>query len=75
MNKPTQPTMKEVISSLCSYDTRNPDFIDTGELFGDDWIEETRKPYEKDCGCDNCFYGRSRLAVEILRLRKFKKGG
>ena len=48
---------KEVYSNLCIYDKRNPFFIDVD-------ITDRSKP----CYCDNCFYGRTDLAIEILRL-------
>lgn len=48
--------LKDVMSDLCSYDERNPDWFDgKGE-----------KP--DDCYCDNCFYGRTTLAEYILKL-------
>ncbi len=45
-------------SNLCSSDPRNP-LYDEGD---------GRSP--KSCFCDNCFYGRSEMAEEILRLMK-----
>lgn len=51
--------LKIVLENLCAYDKRNPDY-----LFEED---EPIKPRES-CFCDNCFYGRNKLAVEILRL-------
>lgn len=52
--------------SLCSYDPRHPNHA---------WLKDC---YEKgevptkgpDCACDNCFYGRTSLAEEIIRLRE-----
>lgn len=49
---------KDILEKLCYYDSRNPDY--QGEDF---------KPEDK-CYCDNCFYGRSELANEILLLRE-----
>ena len=47
-------TKDEVLSSLCYYDPRNPDYdAENGEKV-------------KDCACDNCFYGRTKLAEHIL---------
>lgn len=49
----------EILENLCCYDTRNPFKIE---------VEEDEKPKGK-CFCDNCFYGRSKLANEILKLK------
>jgi len=51
----------EVYQWLCEYDERNSDSIPLEE-----W-DDPREP-RKYCFCDNCFYGRDRLALEILRL-------
>lgn len=54
----------EVLGSLCCYDRRNPLW------FGDQSYEDADvPPRQHGCGCDNCFYGRDKLAMEILRLR------
>lgn len=50
-------TKQEIYENLCNYDKRNP-YYDT------DYIETPRQ----NCYCDNCFYGRDKLAIEILRL-------
>lgn len=47
--------LEDVLENLCVYDNRNP------LKFSD----EERK---EDCYCDNCFYGRTELAEEILKL-------
>lgn len=49
-------TKQEVYENLCSYDNRNP-YYD----------EEYARTPRQDCYCDNCFYGRDKLAIEILR--------
>ena len=54
-----------VHEQLCYKDPRNPMFKYS---YGDD--EEKPIPREKDCACDNCFYGRDALAVEILALQQ-----
>jgi len=53
---------RKVLENLCYYDKRNPDgdFVNTGE---------NNKKLDP-CYCDNCFYGRTELAEEIIRLRK-----
>ena len=53
--------IEEVYKRLCSYDKRNPDNV-IDEEFG---ITESKKD---DCNCDNCFYGRNKLALTILEL-------
>ena len=60
----------EIRSKLCYYDTRNPQGVisDTTEQE----IKEagyTTAP-KKNCTCDNCFYGRTELAMYILELIK-----
>ena len=68
-------TNKEVSTYLCYYDLRNVEgvsqFKDNPEVYGMD--EEDFKslgPYaKKDCCCDNCFYGRHKLANYILKLQ------
>ena len=52
-----------VYESLCTKDRRYPMWND---LYGDD--EDIPVPRD-GCACDNCFNGRDRLAVEILRQR------
>ena len=54
--------LEEVFRYLCVYDVRNPSYLK------EDWDDEITPP-RTDCSCDNCFYGRDRLAMEILRLR------
>lgn len=50
---------KDIYENLCSYDKRSPDYDP----------EDDPKPKSKTgCYCDNCFYGRTSLALEILRL-------
>ena len=54
--------LEEVLEKLCYKDARNPDFMLGYE---DEEVPEPRN----GCFCDNCFYGRDALAMEILRLR------
>jgi hypothetical protein len=53
--------------NLCTEDTRHPIYKDLH------FEEEDGAFYEYEglgtCGCDNCFYGRTKLTLEILRLR------
>lgn len=55
---------QEIFRNLCHQDSRNPMFP---ELF--DEPQERVLP----CYCDNCFYGRDRLAREVLRLMEENK--
>lgn len=52
---------EEVKSNLCSYNPRNPDY------------DEEFAPAKDLCFCDNCFYGRTKLAEEILNLKEIIK--
>jgi hypothetical protein len=48
---------------LCTKDPRNPAFKG---IYGDD----DEKPTPRDgCACDNCYYGRDEMALEIIALR------
>ncbi len=55
---------REVAENLCYYDKRNP-----GGAFVNDPGEYAEKPAGL-CYCDNCFYGRDKLAKEIIKLNK-----
>jgi hypothetical protein len=63
LEKYTSGIDSEILSKLCYYDTRNPDCIAE-----DDEIEEHKKSISKTgkCSCDNCFYGRTKLAEQII---------
>lgn len=47
---------KDIYENLCSYDKRSP------------YYDPENNKAKKCCWCDNCFYGRTVLALEILRL-------
>jgi len=51
---------EEVLYKLCYYDERHPDYNST----------VSRGSSKETCACDNCFYGRTELALEILRSRE-----
>jgi len=54
-------TKEEIFSQLCVYDPRNPDnYIDEAD--------KQRTDRKEKCYCDNCFYGRDQLALEIIRI-------
>jgi hypothetical protein len=50
-------TTTEIKQRLCTYDIRNPD-----NTIIDEWDVRT-----EPCYCDNCFYGRTKLAEELLK--------
>jgi len=62
-------TDEEIKSRLCYHDKRNPNYIR-------DESEDTVNVYEeglghvKQCFCDNCFYGRTKLAEYILTIKQ-----
>ena len=60
-----QVKISDVYSKLCTKDRRSPHWND---IYGadDDDISEPRK----NCACDNCYYGRDELALEIIRLSR-----
>jgi intein-encoded DNA endonuclease-like protein len=61
-----QPMKEEkILGNLCMYDERNPD--NNLEMVPEELKEEYSKGLER-CMCDNCFYGRTKLANYILEL-------
>jgi len=55
--------LEDVFGFLCVYDKRNPCYTP------DDMdLEDITQP-RNGCYCDNCFYGRDQLALEILAQR------
>ncbi len=58
--------MREILEGLCYYDKRNPHCS-----VDDDGIEDHNLSLKKKgetCFCDNCFYGRTTFAEELLKL-------
>jgi len=53
--------IEEIYGFLCYYDLRNP--------YNTNFENE---PLPEKCFCDNCFYGRNKLALEILKLKGIK---
>lgn len=52
-------TIEEINSKLCYYDPRNPNRV----------VLDEYPPFpDPGYSCDNCFYGRTRLAEELLRV-------
>jgi hypothetical protein len=66
-----QETLEEAteinLTSLCYYDKRNPDFQIKEEYgYDKEEVEATGNFSKKDCACDNCFYGRSKLTEQLI---------
>ena len=57
-------TDTEILENLCVYDPRSPDYADIVQSFDAEDIPSPRG----GCHCDNCFYGRDRLATHILSV-------
>lgn len=58
-------TKHQVYSYLCWYDPRHPEYEPLEQWEID--LGEQPTPPRENCSCDNCFYGRDLLAVEILK--------
>ena len=65
-------TEQEIKGELCYYDLRNPDGVNAyGLLDAEEIKEEGYGNHKKDdCSCDNCFYGRTKMAEELLKVIK-----
>ena len=57
--------MSNHLEDLCLYDPRNPLSMAHPDNYPTDDIPE---PRQKSCSCENCFYGRDRLALRIEEL-------
>lgn len=70
-----QPKVVDVdLSKLCHYDRRNPDFSIKEEYGYDrEEVENTGDFAKKGCACDNCFYGRSLLTEQIIKLKSLNE--
>tara|TARA_R110000744_G_scaffold375206_2_gene488526 strand:+ start:108 stop:446 length:339 start_codon:yes stop_codon:yes gene_type:complete len=72
-------TKQEIKEQLCYYDLRNPDgvsythrsygLLDASTYWGKEEIKEEGYGNHKkeDCSCDNCSYGRTNMAEELLK--------
>ena len=64
-------THQEILTRLCYYDNRNPECTASAEDIKDheeSLLRQSKKlGYKKGCSCDNCFYGRTELANELLK--------
>lgn len=56
----------EVNKYLCTYDLRNPEGVIS--FFSKKEVEEEgyNNSSKENCSCDNCYYGRTKLAEYIL---------
>ena len=64
INQGGRMNKEEIMENLCCYDERSPDY---GDLLISNGGDPQELPQPRiDCGCDNCFYGRDRLAVDLL---------
>jgi len=52
-------TINEIKSNLCYWDSRNPEGVGVDDQDLTNVIE---------CHCDNCLYGRTKLAEELIKL-------
>lgn len=58
--------VKEIKQYLCYYFINSAELLKAGEYTEKELNEKRNNP---DCMCDNCFYGRTKLAKEILKLK------
>jgi hypothetical protein len=67
MNKGHKGVAEIDLTKLCYYDRRNPDFQIKEEYgYDKEEVESTGNFSKKDCACDNCFYGRSKLTEQLI---------
>ena len=57
------------LTNLCYNDVRNPD----NPLDEEEQQEYDELPKRFDCTCDNCFYGRTKLTLQLLEMEKQHK--
>ncbi len=50
--------LSELYKNLCRHDTRNPHY---DAEYDSDFVARSN-----DCHCDNCFYGRDKLAMSMI---------
>lgn len=53
---------RPIEESLCTYDVRNPDHA----TYTDEDCPPRQAGEVRDCSCDNCYYGRHRLAEQLI---------
>lgn len=59
-------TKEEVCENLCYYDDRNPN--NDNDCYDKEELKQIKS--RKNCSCSNCFYGRTKLAEELLKYVK-----
>jgi len=78
--------LNKILENLCYYDKRNPNCTMDDEELKEHRESRKRNnlialknlrakgvkitEYESGCSCDNCFYGRTELAEEIIQLKE-----
>ena len=56
---------QEIKTNLCDYDPENPNSnLDAYE------DEDLPQPRTEGCCCDNCFYGRDKLAIQLFEAKR-----
>lgn len=61
-------TNEEIHTKLCFHDPRNPNYNELDSIrVKETW--KSRKYVPEQCYCDNCFYGRTELAEQLLLLK------
>ncbi len=63
-------TTEEILKDLCYYDELNPEgaFVNETDTYTIEELKErSLRQNDGACYCDNCFYGRTKLANELLR--------
>lgn len=53
-------TRGEINSNLCYFDERNE--------YNSIEVDDDKRDEHERCYCDNCFYGRTELAEELIKL-------
>jgi hypothetical protein len=56
-----------IYESLCYYDLRNPNGVkNVVSIYDEDEVASLGNNAKPDCCCDNCFYGRAKMAEYII---------
>lgn len=58
-------TINNIKENLCYYDLRNPNGV-IDSIIDSDEINDYGNYAKPNCSCDNCHYGRTLLAEELL---------
>jgi hypothetical protein len=59
------------LTKLCYYDKRNPDFQIKEEYgYDEEEVKATGNFAKNNCACDNCFYGRSKLTEQLIKIQE-----